>query len=75
MAGGGLSLWLALDEAAQSRLDALINELAGHLHGPRFRAHLTLLPRLRATEAEALARASALATRTPRNRGPTSPEP
>jgi 2'-5' RNA ligase superfamily protein len=65
VAGGGLSLWLALDEAAQSRLDPLIAELAVHLHGPRFRAHLTLLPRLNATEGEALARAAELALRTP----------
>ena len=60
-----LSLWLALDPPSQARLDALIAELAAHLQGPRFRAHLTLLPRLRATEGEALERAAALAVRTP----------
>ena len=65
MAGAGLSLWLALDEPAQARLDALIAELSSRLSGPRFRAHLTLLPRLDATEAEALERAAALALRTP----------
>jgi hypothetical protein len=65
VAGAGLSLWLALDEAAQARLDALIADLSAHLQGPCFRAHLTLLPRLRATEGEALERAAALAERTP----------
>jgi 2'-5' RNA ligase len=60
-----LSLWLAPDEAARARLDKLIGELAAHLRGPLFRAHLTLLPRLQATEAEALQRAAALAARTP----------
>jgi hypothetical protein len=60
-----LSLWLALDEPSQARLDALIADLAARLSGPRFRAHLTLLPRLRATGAEALERAAALAARTP----------
>jgi hypothetical protein len=61
----GLSLWLVLDPPAQARLDALIAELAAHLHGPIFRAHLTLLPRLRATEAEALEGTARLAARTP----------
>ena len=60
-----LSLWLALEPGAQARLDARIAELAWHLKGHRFRAHLTLLPRLRATEAEALERAAVLAERTP----------
>ena len=61
----GLSLWLVPEEAERARLDALIVELAARLHGPPFRAHLTLLPRLRGSESEALERAARLAARTP----------
>jgi hypothetical protein len=61
----GLSLWLVPDAAAGALLEAVIAELASRLGGPRFRAHLTLLPGLPGTEAEALVRGATLAAATP----------
>ncbi len=62
---GRVSLWLVPEEAARSRLDAVIVELASRLRTPAFRAHVTLLGSVRQEEAQALEAAQKAARQTP----------